>query len=109
MCSDLDPDPYFKGQGHTRSNNMYFLFSHSLPVVVYNFGQVQRTSQVERKTKCLQKNNGGGIAVLWTALFSLNVVYLIVLIYISDFTFKFLNLVSTCCGYYILRFEWTAV
>ena len=60
MCSDLDPDPYFKGQGHTRSNNMYFLFSHSLPVVVYNFGQVQRTSQVERKTKCLQKNNGGG-------------------------------------------------
>jgi len=27
---------------------------------VYNFGQVQRTSQVERKTKCLQKNNGWG-------------------------------------------------
>ena len=42
------------------SNNLYFLFSHSLPVVVYNFGKVQRTSQVERKTKCSKKNNGGG-------------------------------------------------
>ena len=36
---------------HYRSNNLYFLFSHSWPVVVYNFG--------------------GGIAVLWTALFIL--------------------------------------
>ena len=35
-----------------RSNNLYFLFSHSLRVVVYNFGQVQCTSQVESKTKC---------------------------------------------------------
>ena len=43
-----------------RSNNLYFLFSNSLPVVVYNFGKVQRTSQVERKTKCSKKNNGGG-------------------------------------------------
>ena len=32
-----------------RSNNLYFLFSHSWPVVVYKFGQVQRTSQVKRK------------------------------------------------------------
>jgi len=39
-------------------------------VVVYNFGQVQRTSQVERKTKCSkQKTTAGDIAVLWTALF----------------------------------------
>ena len=105
MCSDLDPDPYLKGQGHTiqvlqikdsisfffiqnnldidltytrhnlnnfnkhpsitcsyiqkylgyLSNNLYFLFSHSWQVVVYNFGQIQRTSQVERKTKCSKK------------------------------------------------------
>jgi len=34
-----------------RSNNLYFLFSHSWPVVVYNLSQVQRTSQVERKNK----------------------------------------------------------
>ena len=34
---------------------MFILFSHSLPVVVYNFGQVQRTSQVESKTKCSKK------------------------------------------------------
>ena len=38
-----------------QSNNLYFLFSHSWPVVVYTFGQVQRTSQVERKTKCSKK------------------------------------------------------
>jgi len=38
-----------------RSNILYFLFSHSRKVVVYNFGQVQRTSQVERKTKCSKK------------------------------------------------------
>ena len=35
-----------------RSNNLYFLISHSWPVVEDNFGQVQRTSQVERKPKC---------------------------------------------------------
>ena len=29
-----------------RSNILYFLFSHSWPVVVYTFGQVKRTSQV---------------------------------------------------------------
>ena len=50
-----------------RSNNLYFLFSHSWPVVVYDFGQVQRTSQVERKTKCSKKTMRD-IAVLWTAL-----------------------------------------
>ena len=70
MCNDLDPDEYLKGQGHTRpevtvlreylgyqSNNWYFLFSHSWPVVVYHFGQFQGTSQVERKTKCSKKNS----------------------------------------------------
>ena len=112
MCSDLDPYPYLKGQGHTihlkvrvhmlvsalklmytlmdyhlnlvqilslmrlcayiqeylgyRSNHLYFLFSHSWPVVVYNFGQVQRTSEVERKTKCSKKTTAG------TALFCIN-------------------------------------
>ena len=54
-----------------RSNNLYFLFSHSWPVVVYDFGQVQRTSQVERKTKCSKKTMAGDIAILWTALLSL--------------------------------------
>ena len=43
-----------------QSNNLYFLFSHSWPVVVYTFCQVQRTSQVERKTKCSKNNNDGG-------------------------------------------------
>ena len=55
-----------------RSNNLYFLFSHSWPVVVYTFCQVQRTSQVERKTKCSKSTTTGDIAVLWTALFSLS-------------------------------------
>ena len=41
------------------SNNLYFLFFHSWQMVMYNFGQVQRTSQVERKTKCSKKNGGG--------------------------------------------------
>ena len=50
------------------SNNLYFLFSHSWPVVGYTFGQVQRTSKVERKTKCSKKTTAGDIAVLWTAL-----------------------------------------
>ena len=50
------------------SNNLYFLFSHSWPVVVHNSGQVQRISQVERKTKCSKKTTEGDIAVLWTAL-----------------------------------------
>ena len=57
-----------------RSNNLYFLFSHSWPVVVYNFGQLQRTSQVERKTKCSNKTTVGDIAVLWTALFIINII-----------------------------------
>ena len=43
-----------------QSNNLYFLFSHSWPVLVYNSGQVERTSQVERKTKCSKKNNSWG-------------------------------------------------
>ena len=34
------------------SNNLFFLSSHSWPVVVYNFGQFQHTSQVERKPRC---------------------------------------------------------
>jgi len=38
-------------------------------LVGYNFGQVQRTSQVERKTKCSKKTTLGDIAVLWAALF----------------------------------------
>ena len=45
-----------------QSNNLYFLFSHSWPVVMYNFGQVQRTSQVERKTFFLEKTMSGDIA-----------------------------------------------
>ena len=44
-----------------RSNNLYFLFSHSWPVVVYTFSQVHHTSQVERKTKCSQKKQRRGI------------------------------------------------
>mgnify|MGYP006890262058 FL=1 len=59
MCSDLHPDSYLKGQVTGDQTTLYFLFSHSWPVVVYDFGQVQCTSQVERKTKCLQKNNVG--------------------------------------------------
>ena len=42
-----------------QSNNLYFLFPHLWSVVVYNFGQVQRTSQVERKTKCSKKQRRG--------------------------------------------------
>ena len=41
-------------------SNHYFLFSHSWPVVEYNFGQVQHTCQVEKKTKCTKKNNSRG-------------------------------------------------
>ena len=54
-----------------RSNNLYFLFSHSWPVVVYTFGQVQLTSQVERKTKCSKKTKcftAGDIALLNTIM-----------------------------------------
>jgi len=40
-------------------------------VLVYNFGEVQLTSQVERKTKCSKKTTAGDIAILWTALLSL--------------------------------------
>ena len=51
------------------SNNLNFLFSHSWPVVEYNFGQVQRTSQVERKNKMFKKTTTGDIAVFWTVLY----------------------------------------
>ena len=44
-------------------------------MVVYNFGQDQRTSQVERKTKCSKKTKVGDKAVLWTALL-INVTYI---------------------------------
>jgi len=40
-------------------------------MAVYNFGQVQHTSQVERKTKCSKKTMARDIAVLWTALLCL--------------------------------------
>ena len=43
------------------------LFSHSWPVVVYNFGQDRHTSQVGIK-KMFQNTTAGNIAVLWTAL-----------------------------------------
>jgi len=52
----------------TQDKTTCISYSHSWPVVVYTFGQVQRTSQVERKTKCSKKNNSGGYSVLWTAL-----------------------------------------
>ena len=39
--------------------NFLIVFSHTWPVVVYNFGQAQRTSQVERKTKCSTKTSFG--------------------------------------------------
>ena len=42
-----------------QSNNLYFLLSHSSPVVVYNISQVQRTSQVKGKTKFLKKQRQG--------------------------------------------------
>ena len=54
------------------SNNLYFLFSHSWPVVVYTFGQVQHTSQVERKTKCSKKTTAWNITIVWTALLFIN-------------------------------------
>ena len=56
MLSLLRRCAYIQDYLGYRSNNLYFLFSHSWPVVVYNYGQVQRTSQVERKTKCSTKN-----------------------------------------------------
>ena len=59
-----------------RSNNLYFLFSHSWLVVLYNFGQVQRTSQVERKTKCSKKTKAGDIAVLF---FDCLVIFILIL------------------------------
>ena len=65
------------------SNNLYFLFSHSWPEIVYNFGQVQRTSQVERKTKCSKKTTVGYIAVLWTALlYNYQFTYVTCIIYV---------------------------
>jgi len=43
MLSLLGRCAYIQEYLGYRSNNLYFLFSHSWPVVVYNFGQVQRT------------------------------------------------------------------
>jgi len=37
-----------------RSNNLYELFTHSRPVLVYKSGHVQRNSQVERKTNIIK-------------------------------------------------------
>ena len=42
-------------------------------MVLYNFGQVQRSSQVERKTKCSKKNNGWGYSRPLDCLVSLSV------------------------------------
>ena len=56
-----------------RSNNLYFLFSHSWPVVVYNFGQVQFTVRLRETQNVLKKTTAGDIAVIWTALFNLNI------------------------------------
>ena len=69
MLSLLRQCAYIQEYLFNWSNNLYFLFSHSWSVLVYNVGQVQRTSQVERKTKCSKKTPAGDIAVLWTALF----------------------------------------
>ena len=68
MLSSLRWCSYIQEYLGYRSNNLYFLFSHSWPGVVYNFGQVQRTSQVERKTKCSKKKTAGDIAVVGTAI-----------------------------------------
>ena len=56
MCSDLDPDPYLNGQGHSRSNNLYFLFSHSWPVVVVRFNVPVR---LREKQNVLKKQRQG--------------------------------------------------
>ena len=56
------------------SNKLYFLFSHSWPVVVYNFGHVQRTSTVEREKRVLKqtkKTTAGESYSHWTALLAL--------------------------------------
>ena len=37
---------------------LYYLFSHSWPVVLYNLSQIQGSSQVERKTKCTKPKGG---------------------------------------------------
>ena len=66
MLSLLRQCAYIQEYLGYRSNNLYFLFSHSWPVVVYNFGQV------ERKTKCsIKKTTAGDIAVLKNDLFIL--------------------------------------
>jgi len=45
------------------------VFSHSWPVVVYNFDQVQLTRQVREKQNVYTKTTSEDIVVLWTALF----------------------------------------
>ena len=80
-----------------RSNNLYFLFSHSWPVVVYNSGQVQRISQVERKNKCSKKTTEGDIAVLWTALLLLLQSYIYCLVLSWYFYFEKFWIVQVVC------------
>ena len=54
QMSSLRRCAYIQEYLGSRANNLYFLFSHSWPVEVYTFGQVQCTSQVERKTNVLK-------------------------------------------------------
>ena len=56
-----------------RSNNLYFLFSHSWPVVVYSFVSGLTYQSGWEKTKCSKKT--GDITVLWTALLILLLYY----------------------------------
>jgi len=57
-------------------------------VVVYNSGQVQRISQVERKNKCSKKTTEGDIAVLWTALLLLLQSYILLFAFVMLFLFR---------------------
>ena len=55
MLSSLKRCAYIQEYLGYQSNNLYFLFAHSWPLIVYNFGQVQHTSQVERTSECSKK------------------------------------------------------
>ena len=70
MCIDLDPNPYLKGQGHTRSNNLYspiFPFLTNGSVQFWSSSTYQ--SGWEIKQNVYKKTMAGDIAILWTALF----------------------------------------
>ena len=54
MLSLLRQCTYIQEYLGYQSNNLYFLFSHSWPVVVYNYGQVQRT-RLREKQNVLKK------------------------------------------------------